>query len=89
MGLSAISAALTHADYRFLIILYDNESYANTDIQVSGSTPYGAVTTFSPTGKKKRIMHTRWKKNTPGCWSPAILTRRTSRPRARRTAWTS
>ncbi|MBV9171090.1 MAG: pyruvate synthase, partial [Chloroflexi bacterium] len=66
MGLAAISAALTHAEYRFLIILYDNESYANTDIQLSGSTPYGAVTTFSPSGKQKRIMHTRWKKNTPG-----------------------
>jgi pyruvate ferredoxin oxidoreductase beta subunit len=24
------------------------------------------VTTFSPSGKKRRIMHTRWKKNTPG-----------------------
>ncbi|MBV9329777.1 MAG: pyruvate synthase [Chloroflexi bacterium] len=66
MGLSAISAALTHAEYRFLVVLYDNESYANTDIQLSGSTPYGAVTTFSPSGKHKRIMHTRWKKNTPG-----------------------
>src|ERR671925_1477112 len=66
MGLSAISAALTHAEYRFLVVLYDNESYANTDIQLSGSTPYGAVTTFSPSGKKRRIMHTRWKKNTPG-----------------------
>ena len=53
MGLSAISAALTHAEYSFLIILYDNESYANTDIQLSGSTPYGAVTTFSPTGKQQ------------------------------------
>jgi len=66
MGLGAISAALTHAEYRFLIVLYDNESYANTDIQLSGSTPYGAVTTFSPTGTHRRIMHTRWKKNTPG-----------------------
>ncbi len=66
MGLSAISAALTHANYNFLIILYDNESYANTDIQLSGSTPYGAVTTFSPSGKTRRLMHTRWKKNTPG-----------------------
>src|SRR5438045_7259316 len=66
MGLSAISAALTHAEYKFLIILYDNESYANTDIQASGSTPYGAVTTFSPSGKKHRITQTRWKKNTPG-----------------------
>src|SRR3989475_5788766 len=66
MGLSAISAALTHAEYNFLIILDDNESYANTDIQVSGSSPYGAVTTFSPTGKKKRLVHKRLKKNKTG-----------------------
>jgi pyruvate ferredoxin oxidoreductase beta subunit len=66
MGLGAISAALTHTDYNFLIILYDNESYANTDIQLSGQTPWGAVTTFSPSGKSQRIMHKRWKKNVPG-----------------------
>jgi len=66
MGLSAISAALTHAEYNFLIILYDNESYANTDIQLSGMTPYGANTTFSPPGKVIRNIHTRWKKNMAG-----------------------
>jgi pyruvate ferredoxin oxidoreductase beta subunit len=66
MGLGAISAALTHTDYSFLVILYDNESYANTDIQLSGQTPWGAVTTFSPSGKSRRIMHKRWKKNVPG-----------------------
>jgi len=66
MGLSAISAALTHPQYNFLILLYDNESYANTDIQLSGLTPYGAHTTFSPPGKAKRILHTRWKKNVAG-----------------------
>ena len=33
-------------------------------IQVSGSSPYGANTTFSTPGKVRRIMHTRWKKNT-------------------------
>lgn len=64
MGLSAISAALQHTQYNLLILCYDNESYANTDIQVSGSSPYGVNTTFSPPGKVKRIMHTRWKKNT-------------------------
>ena len=64
MGLNGISATLTHKDYNCLILLYDNESYANTDIQLSGSTPYGANTTFSPPGKAKRIIHTRWKKNT-------------------------
>jgi pyruvate ferredoxin oxidoreductase beta subunit len=66
MGLSAISATLTHPDYNLLILMYDNESYANTDIQLSGSTPYGAHTTFSPPGKMKRIMHHRWKKNMAG-----------------------
>jgi pyruvate ferredoxin oxidoreductase beta subunit len=66
MGLSAISATLTHPDYNCLILMYDNESYANTDIQLSGSTPYGAHTTFSPPGKMKRIMHHRWKKNMAG-----------------------
>ena len=66
MGLGAISATLTHKEYNSLILLYDNESYANTDIQLSGMTPYGAHTTFSPPGAVKRIIHTRWKKNMAG-----------------------
>jgi len=53
MGLGGISATLTHPDYNLLILMYDNESYANTDIQLSGSTPWGAHTTFSPPGKMK------------------------------------
>ncbi len=64
MGLSAISAALQHDEYNLLILCYDNESYANTDIQVSGSSPWGANSTFSPPGKVHRIMNRRWKKNT-------------------------
>ncbi len=70
MGLAAISAALQHTHYNLLIYCYDNETYANTDIQVSGSSPWGANTTFSPPGKKHRIMHKRWKKNT----APMIAT---------------
>src|SRR5207245_2376176 len=66
MGLGAISATLTHKEYNSLILMYDNESYANTDIQLSGSTPYGANTTFSPPGTVKRLIHTRWKKNMAG-----------------------
>ena len=66
MGLAAISAALTQADYNLLIVLYDNESYANTGIQVSSTSPFGANTTFSTPGKVKRIMHNRWKKNVAG-----------------------
>jgi pyruvate ferredoxin oxidoreductase beta subunit len=63
MGLGAISATLTHPDYNLLILMYDNESYANTDIQISGTSPYGANTSFSFPGKKRRIMNHRWKKN--------------------------
>ena len=66
MWLSAISAALQHTHYNLLILMYDNESYANTDIQVSGSSPWGANSTFSPPGKAKRIMNRRWKKNMAG-----------------------
>jgi pyruvate ferredoxin oxidoreductase beta subunit len=66
MGLSAISAALTQADYNLLIVMYDNESYANTGIQVSSTSPFGVNTTFSTPGKAKRIMHNRWKKNVAG-----------------------
>ena len=64
MGLSAISAALQHTQYNLLILMYDNESYANTDIQVSGSSPFGANSTFSPPGTVVRNMNKRWKKNT-------------------------
>jgi pyruvate ferredoxin oxidoreductase beta subunit len=62
MGLSGISAAL-QTDLDLLIIVYDNESAANTDIQATGMTTYGAQTTFTPPGKKHRIMQRRWKKN--------------------------
>ncbi len=64
MGLAAISATLQHTEYNLLILMYDNESYANTDIQVSGSSPWGANSTFSSPGKAQRIMNRRWKKNT-------------------------
>jgi pyruvate ferredoxin oxidoreductase beta subunit len=65
MGLSGISAAL-QSSYDLLVILYDNESAANTDIQASGLTTYGAQTTFTPPGKVHRIMQKRWKKNVAG-----------------------
>jgi pyruvate ferredoxin oxidoreductase beta subunit len=66
MGLGAISATMSHVDYNLLIVLYDNESYANTGIQISSTSPYGVNTTFSTPGKVKRIMHHRWKKNVAG-----------------------
>jgi pyruvate ferredoxin oxidoreductase beta subunit len=65
MGIGGISAAL-QSDYDLLIIMYDNESAANTDIQATGSTTYGAQTTFTPPGTKHPIMQRRWKKNVAG-----------------------
>jgi pyruvate ferredoxin oxidoreductase beta subunit len=62
MGIGGISNAL-QTNYDLLVIMYDNESAANTDIQATNLTPYGAQTTFTPTGSKERIMHKRWKKN--------------------------
>ena len=66
MGVSAISATLTYPEYDCLIIMYDNESYANTGIQASGTTSWGAVTRFTPTGTLHRITQTRLKKNMAG-----------------------
>lgn len=51
IGLQAISAAL-YRDHDILVVSYDNESYANTGIQVSPMTPYGAATSFTPPGPK-------------------------------------
>ncbi len=65
MGIGGISNAL-QTDYNLLIIMYDNESAANTDIQATNLTPWGAQTTFSPSGTKERIMHKSWKKNVAG-----------------------
>lgn len=50
IGLQAMSA-LMYRGHKVLFVCYDNESYANTGIQVSPTTPYGAQTTFTPPGK--------------------------------------
>ncbi|MCR4424890.1 MAG: thiamine pyrophosphate-dependent enzyme [Firmicutes bacterium] len=64
IGLQAMSGAL-YRGHNILFICYDNESYANTGIQVSPTTPWGAWTTFTPSGpvipEGKRI----WPKDTP------------------------
>ncbi len=51
IGLQAASA-LMYRGHKVLFICYDNESYANTGIQTSPTTPYGAATTFTPPGKE-------------------------------------
>ena len=65
-GLAGISSAMMHPEYNLLVMMYDNETYANTDIQVSGSTPWGANTSFSTPGSVKNIMYHCWKKNMAG-----------------------
>jgi len=51
IGLGSISGAL-YRNHDALFICYDNECYANTGIQVSPTTPYGGMTTFTPPGVK-------------------------------------
>lgn len=58
IGIQALSGAAERGT-NFIYVMYDNESYMNTGIQRSGSTPYGAWTTTTPTGKRQH------KKNVP------------------------
>jgi pyruvate ferredoxin oxidoreductase beta subunit/oxalate oxidoreductase subunit beta len=51
IGLQALSGAM-YRNHDILVISYDNESYANTGIQTSPMTPYGAATSFTPPGPK-------------------------------------
>ncbi len=51
IGLQAISGAF-YRNHDILVVSYDNEAYANTGIQVSPMTPYGAATSFTPPGPK-------------------------------------
>ena len=51
IGLQAMSGMM-YRGHDALFICYDNESYANTGIQTSPTTPYGANTTFTPPGKE-------------------------------------
>ncbi len=51
IGLQALSGMVDRG-HNVLYVVYDNESYANTGIQRSSATPFGAWTTTSPAGKK-------------------------------------
>lgn len=53
IGIQALSGA-AERETNFIYICYDNEAYGNTGMQRSGSTPYGAWTTTTPSGKKER-----------------------------------
>jgi len=63
IGLQALSGALERG-HKFTYICVDNEAYMTTGIQRSSSTPYGAMTTTSPPGKKS-IGQSTQKKNMP------------------------
>jgi pyruvate ferredoxin oxidoreductase beta subunit len=63
IGLQALSGALERG-HDFTYICLDNEAYMNTGVQRSSSTPFGAMTTTSPPGKKSKGQYT-WKKNMP------------------------
>ncbi len=63
IGLSGLSMGLTYDYSRLLYLLYDNESYANTGVQASSTTPFGSSTTFTPSGKMKPIGNERLKKD--------------------------
>ncbi len=51
IGFGALSGAAERND-NMIYVCYDNEHYANTGVQQSGATPFGAKTTTSPVGKK-------------------------------------
>ncbi|MHA1369596.1 MAG: thiamine pyrophosphate-dependent enzyme [Promethearchaeota archaeon] len=51
IGIQALSGAIERGT-NFIYVCYDNEIYANTGTQRSGSTPFGAITTTTPFGKK-------------------------------------
>jgi len=63
IGYSGLSMAMTYDYERLVYVLYDNEAYANTGIQATSTTPWGASTTFTPAGKVNRIGNDRMKKN--------------------------
>jgi pyruvate ferredoxin oxidoreductase beta subunit len=63
IGLQALSGAMERG-HDFTYLCFDNEAYMNTGIQRSSATPFGAVTTTSPAGKKS-IGQFSWKKNMP------------------------
>lgn len=52
IGIQALSGAAERND-DFIYVCYDNEAYMNTGIQRSSSTPYGAVTTTTPSNMFK------------------------------------
>ncbi len=79
IGFGHLSGAFERGE-NFVYVCYDNEAYMNTGVQRSGSTPYGASTTTSPSGKasigkgewKKDVVHILAAHGSPYCASASI-----------------
>ncbi len=52
IGLQGLSGA-AERNSDIIYVCYDNEAYMNTGTQRSSSTPYGAITTTTPSGKQQ------------------------------------
>lgn len=52
IGIQGLSGAAERGD-DLIYVCYDNEAYMNTGTQRSGGTPFGAITTTTPAGKKE------------------------------------
>jgi len=52
IGLQALSGAAERGT-NFIYVCYDNEAYGNTGFQRSGSSPFGSLTTTTPSGKRE------------------------------------
>jgi len=50
IGIQSLSGAVERGT-NFIYVCYDNEAYMNTGVQRSGSTPHGAYSTTTPSGK--------------------------------------
>lgn len=79
IGFGAISGTFERG-HNLTYICYDNEAYMNTGIQRSSSTPFGASTSTSPSGKesfgkpewKKDIVHIMAMHGSPYCAQTSI-----------------
>ena len=75
IAMSSISGALFRG-LDFWYFCYDNESYGNTGMQMSSSTPYGARTATTPTSLETRVGTEHGKKDLFEIWrahQPAYL----------------
>jgi len=54
IGFQSLSGAIDRND-NFIYVCYNNQSFANTGVQKSSATPFGAYTSTTPVGKKEKL----------------------------------